>query len=120
MAVESNTSGHDDGLVGGTLNEKIMATLTEKQLDTLMGHHEGPVFSVYMATHRTHPDNAQGIKTNAAVLSKEALRDAAWQVFKPHYHNTTAGLVDDVLNDIAELVLRLKQGAHRLTGFNGY
>ncbi|WP_353195699.1 hypothetical protein [Parapedobacter defluvii] len=36
-----------------------MATLTEKQLDTLMGYQEGPVFSVYMPTHRTHPDNAQ-------------------------------------------------------------
>lgn len=36
-----------------------MATLTEKQLDTLLGHHEPPVFSLYMPTHRTHPDNAQ-------------------------------------------------------------
>ncbi|WP_104443740.1 baeRF3 domain-containing protein [Parapedobacter indicus] len=36
-----------------------MTTLTEKQLDTLMRYHEGPVFSVYMPTHRTHPDNAQ-------------------------------------------------------------
>ncbi|SEL28476.1 baeRF3 domain-containing protein [Parapedobacter koreensis] len=36
-----------------------MATLTEKQLDTLMGYHEAPVFSVYMPTHRTHPDNVQ-------------------------------------------------------------
>lgn len=36
-----------------------MATLTEKQLDTLRGYQEGPVFSVYMPTHRTHPDNAQ-------------------------------------------------------------
>lgn len=36
-----------------------MATLTEKQLGTLMGYQEGPVFSVYMPTHRSHPDNAQ-------------------------------------------------------------
>lgn len=36
-----------------------MATLTEKQLGALRGYQEGPVFSVYMPTHRTHPDNAQ-------------------------------------------------------------
>ncbi|MFC3199024.1 hypothetical protein ACFOET_15475 [Parapedobacter deserti] len=36
-----------------------MATLTAKQLDTLMGYQEPPVFSVYMPTHRSHPDNAQ-------------------------------------------------------------
>lgn len=36
-----------------------MATLTAAQLTTVMGYQEAPVFSVYMPTHRTHPDNAQ-------------------------------------------------------------
>ena len=36
-----------------------MAALTTKQFDTILGYHEPPVFSVYMPTHRKHPDNAQ-------------------------------------------------------------
>ncbi|MGK6351482.1 baeRF3 domain-containing protein [Parapedobacter sp. DT-150] len=36
-----------------------METLTAKQLNTVLGYHEAPVFSVYMPTYRAHPDNAQ-------------------------------------------------------------
>ncbi len=36
-----------------------MATLTASRLTTILGYQEPPVFSVYMPTHRTHPDNAQ-------------------------------------------------------------
>ena len=36
-----------------------MATLTANQLTAIRGYQEPPVFSVYMPTHRTHPDNAQ-------------------------------------------------------------
>lgn len=34
-----------------------MATITAKDLDGLLGQHSAPVFSVYLPTHRTHPDN---------------------------------------------------------------
>lgn len=35
-----------------------MATLTASRLNTVLGYQEAPVFSLYMPTHRTHPDNA--------------------------------------------------------------
>lgn len=43
-----------------------MATLTSAQLTTILGYQDPPVFSVYMPTHRTHPDNAQ----DAAIFKK--------------------------------------------------
>ncbi|WP_353131169.1 hypothetical protein [Parapedobacter pyrenivorans] len=36
-----------------------MVAITAKQLDRIGGDHKPPVFSVYMPTHRKHPDNAQ-------------------------------------------------------------
>src|SRR5690606_21477090 len=36
-----------------------METLTAKHLERVLGYQEPPIFSVYMPTHRTHPDNAQ-------------------------------------------------------------
>lgn len=35
-----------------------MATLTASRLNTVIGQDEPPVFSLYMPTHRRHPDNA--------------------------------------------------------------
>ncbi len=36
-----------------------MATFNEKHLNVLLGQQQAPVFSLYMPTYRTHPDNAQ-------------------------------------------------------------
>lgn len=36
-----------------------METLTAKHLNKVLGYQDPPIFSVYMPTHRTHPDNAQ-------------------------------------------------------------
>src|SRR5690606_2449940 len=35
-----------------------METFTAKHLSKALKHDEPPIFSVYMPTHRTHPDNA--------------------------------------------------------------
>lgn len=43
-----------------------METLTAKHLDGVLGYQGPPIFSVYMPTHRTHPDNAQ----DARIFSK--------------------------------------------------
>lgn len=47
-----------------------METFTSKQLNDVLRYEEPPVFSVYMPTHRTHPDNANDARVFEALIQQ--------------------------------------------------
>lgn len=49
-----------------------MATVTSKDLDGLVGQLTPPIFSVYLPTHRTHPDNAVDPRVFAQLVGEFA------------------------------------------------
>lgn len=52
-----------------------METFTAKHLNNALRHEEPPIFSVYMPTHRTHPDNANDARVFETLI----------QQFEPNY-----------------------------------
>lgn len=47
-----------------------MEAFTSKQLNDVLRYEEPPVFSVYMPTHRTHPDNANDARVFEALIQQ--------------------------------------------------